>query len=166
MTKLSKYPILTNVNLLLYTRGKFMEDNIRIKAYYTLPEDAVLIRQSVFVEEQGFKEEFDSVDHDAVHLVLYNDGVPAATCRFFKDSKEAGTYIIGRIAVIKAYRGQDFGSLILEKAGQFIKKAGGKKICLHSQKRVKDFYEKQGYHMYGKEDLDEGCPHIWMCKGI
>lgn len=142
-----------------------MENNIEIKTYYTLPEDAVLIRQSVFVVEQGFNEEFDSVDHDAVHLVLYNDGVPAATCRFFKD-KEAGTYIIGRIAVMKAYRGKNLGSFILERAGQLIKKAGGKKICLHSQKRVKDFYEKQGYHMYGKEDLDEGCPHIWMCKGI
>lgn len=139
--------------------------NIKSRVYYTLPEEAVLIRQEVFVNEQGFKEEFDSIDKEAVHIVLFDGNMPVATCRFFKDN-EKDTYIIGRVAVISAYRGQNLGSFILENACRLIKEAGGKKICLHSQKRVKEFYEKQGYCMYGDEDLDEGCPHVWLYKEI
>ena len=33
--------------------------------------DARAIRQSVFVEEQGFEYEFDDIDETALHLVLY-----------------------------------------------------------------------------------------------
>ena len=93
-----------------------MENKIKIQVYYKLPEEAVLIRQAVFVEEQGFNEEFDSIDNNAVHLVLFDGNTPAATCRFFKD-KEPGTYIIGRIAVMRTHRGKDFGSALLIKAG-------------------------------------------------
>ena len=142
-----------------------MENKIKIQVYYKLPEEAVLIRQAVFVEEQGFNEEFDSIDNNAVHLVLFDGNTPAATCRFFKD-KEPGTYIIGRIAVMRTHRGKDFGSALLIKAGQLIKEAGGIKICLHSQKRVKKKKKKQGYQVFGEEDFDEGCPHIWMYKDI
>ena len=142
-----------------------MENKIETKVYYKLPEEAVLIRQAVFVEEQGFKEEFDSIDNNAVHLVLFDGSTPVATCRFFND-KEPGIYTIGRIAVMRTHRGQDLGSALLAKASQLIKEAGGSKICLHSQKRVKGFYEKQGYQASGKEDYDEGCPHVWMYKEI
>ena len=135
------------------------------KVYYKLPEEAVLIRQAVFVDEQGFKEEFDNIDNIAVHIVIFDDSKPVATCRFFKD-KELGTYTIGRIAVIRTQRGQNLGSELLIKAEQLIKEAGGSKICLHSQQRAKKFYEKQGYEAFGKEDYDEGCPHIWMRKEI
>lgn len=142
-----------------------MENKIKIQVYNRLPEEAVLIRQSVFVEEQGFHEEFDSIDNNAVHLVLFDGNTPVATCRFFKD-KEPGTYIIGRIAVMRTHRGNNLGSALLIKASQLIKEAGGIKISLHSQKRVKEFYEKQGYQVSGEEDFDEGCPHIWMYKEI
>lgn len=142
-----------------------MESKIKTKVYDKLPEEAVLIRQAVFVEEQGFKEEFDNIDNIAVHIVLFDGSKPVATCRFFKGN-EPGTYIIGRIAVICTHRGQNLGSALLIKANQLIKEAGGSKICLHSQKRAKQFYEKQGYQAFGKEDYDEGCPHIWMYKEI
>ena len=54
-----------------------------IKVYHTLHEDAVMIRETVFMKEQGFHDEFDETDRSAAHLVLYIDGLPAATCRFF-----------------------------------------------------------------------------------
>ena len=43
---------------------------------------------------------------------------------------------------------------------------GGSKICLHSQKRAKEFYQKQGYQTFVKEDYDKCFPHIWMYKEI
>mgnify|MGYP000757946618 CR=1 FL=1 len=37
--------------------------------------DARLIRQQVFVEEQGFVNEFDDIDHEAYHAVIYTGAV-------------------------------------------------------------------------------------------
>lgn len=69
--------------------------------------DARVIRQSVFVEEQGFEYEFDDIDETALHLVLYDENDnPCATGRLFFD----GCMKIGRIAVMKEYRGQSLGS--------------------------------------------------------
>ena len=44
-----------------------------------LSQDARIIRQEVFVEEQGFHHEFDEIDSRAWHLVLYENG-QAAGC--------------------------------------------------------------------------------------
>ena len=77
-----------------------------------------------------------------------------------------GDYVIGRIAVIKEYRGQNIGTYLLKAAETEIEKIGGKKIFLHAQCRVEKFYEKQGYSSFGKIELDEYCPHVWMSKRI
>lgn len=77
----------------------------KLICYDTLPEEAVQIREEVFMREQGFQEEFDEIDGRAVHLVLYCDGSPAAVCRFYQDRMN-GEYLIGRLAVRKAYRGK------------------------------------------------------------
>ena len=86
-----------------------------IKVYHTLHKDAVKIRKEVFMEEQGFHDEFDETDETAIHLVLYIDQVPAATCRFFPGQTQ-GEYIVGRIAVEKEFRGNHLGSRILSAA--------------------------------------------------
>lgn len=47
--------------------------------------DARAIRQSVFVEEQGFEYEFDDIDETALHLVLYDENDnPCATGRLLR----------------------------------------------------------------------------------
>lgn len=135
---------------------------MEIKLYNELPKEAVEIRHKVFVEEQGFQNEFDETDKFSKHLVLYDAEIPIATCRFFPSSYRK--YIIGRIAVIKQYRGQNIGSRLLTLAENEIKKVGGTQIYLHAQDRARKFYEKKGYSCCGKIDLDENCPHIWMHK--
>ena len=88
---------------------------MEIKVYHTLHEDAVKIRKEVFMEEQGFHDEFDETDQTAVHLVLYIDKKPAAICRFYPGQVQ-GEYLIGRIAVEKEFRGKHLGSRILSAA--------------------------------------------------
>ena len=56
------------------------------------------------MKEQGFKYEFDETDHLAKHMLLFEDDIPVATCRFFF-SVERDCYVIGRIAVSKEFRG-------------------------------------------------------------
>lgn len=136
-----------------------------MKIYNTLPKEAKKIREDVFMKEQGFQDEFDKIDDHSTHLVLFDDSIPIATCRFFS-SESNEDFIIGRIAVIKEYRGQNIGSYLLSIAETEIEKLGGKKIVLHAQERAKRFYEKQGYCGFGEVDLEENCPHIWMYKKI
>lgn len=54
-----------------------------IKIYDEIPQEAKAIRKSVFMKEQGFRDEFDETDHLAQHMLLFEDDIPVATCRFF-----------------------------------------------------------------------------------
>lgn len=128
-----------------------------------LPPDAARIRQEVFVQEQGFAEEYDSLDATAWHLVLYQKDQPAATCRFFP-GEQAGCYVVGRLAVRRPLRGRGLGALILQEAERRIAALGGHQVSLAAQVRASGFYLRQGYHTRGEEFLEEACPHIWMDK--
>ena len=62
-----------------------------IKCFDKLPDEAVKIRTLVFVEEQGFKDEFDSIDEIATHIVMFDGDNPVAVGRFFPSENEANT---------------------------------------------------------------------------
>lgn len=137
---------------------------MKTAVFEKLPDDAKAIRVAVFMNEQGFKEEFDETDNDAVHLVLYSeDETPIATCRLFPN-KEMNAYTLGRLAVIKKYRGKGIGSVMVGEAEKYIKSKGGKGIVLHAQCRAVQFYTKSGFTEFGEIGDEEGCPHIWMKK--
>ncbi|WP_304065105.1 hypothetical protein [Megamonas hypermegale] len=53
---------------------------ITYKFFNHLPPEAVSIRQTVFVEEQGFHNKFDDIDERALHLIVYVDGKAVAIC--------------------------------------------------------------------------------------
>lgn len=133
------------------------------KIFTTLPQDAKNIRIEVFMKEQGFENEFDEIDNLCHHIVAFDEGKPIGTCRFFKENNH---YTIGRVAVLKEYRNQHIGNVLLESAAKEIKKLNGDLIVVHAQVRVSSFYEKQGYIQFGQIDDDEGVPHKWMKKKI
>lgn len=136
-----------------------------INIYENLPIEAKIIREAVFIIEQGFLNEFDDIDSYAKHLVLFHMEIPIATCRFFR-KELSEEYFIGRIAVIKEYRGKNIGAYLLKTAEKEVKKLGDKKIFLHAQCKAEKFYKKQSYNSYGEIDFEENCSHIWMCKKI
>lgn len=132
--------------------------------YERIPDCAKEIRHNVFVREQGFQKEFDETDNTATHIVLFDPNeIPVATCRVFWDA-EMESYILGRLAVVKEYRGKNIGSIIVKEAERYVQKMGGKSIALHAQCRVSAFYKKLGYVESGDVEDEEGCPHIWMRK--
>lgn len=133
------------------------------KLYDQLPQEAKEIRIAVFMEEQGFEDEFDEIDAIAKHAVLFVEGKPAATGRLYP-GKEAGTYIVGRIAVVKEQRKHKLGAKVVEALENEIWNLGGKKVELSAQCVAKGFYEKQGYHCVGEIYMDEHCEHIKMEK--
>lgn len=138
---------------------------MEVKTYNDLPEEAVRIREEIFVKEQGFQDEFDETDRHCIHLVLFEGEIPIATSRFFP-SEDEDEYILGRFAVIKEKRGQNLGSNLIRLTEEEVRKLGGKKARLHAQVRATGFYEKNGYEKVGETDFEEGVPHIWMRKDL
>lgn len=138
---------------------------MKIKIYEQLPEDAKYIRRKVFMEEQGFENEFDDIDNMCTHILIYDSANPVATCRFYYND-ERQSYVIGRIAVLKEFRGKNYGAELLKAAENEITKKQGNSIELSAQVRVAAFYEKYGYVALDEFDEDEGCPHVWMRKEL
>lgn len=130
-----------------------------------LSEDAKKIREEVFVREQGFENEFDEIDDFATHLVFYEGEEPIAVCRYYK-SENPKEYWVGRLAILKQYRGRQIGRYMLEVMEENIKEEGGAKISLSAQVRVQDFYGKMGYLPQGEAYLDEHCQHVHMEKKL
>lgn len=136
---------------------------IIIKVTNTLSEDEKMIRETVFIEEQKFKIEFDDTDDIATHIVMYLDNQPVGCCRLYKQENE---YHIGRIAVLKPYRGKGYGEKIVLNAERVAKEKGADSISLSAQVRASGFYEKLGYKKHGEIYFDEYCEHIAMKKDI
>lgn len=134
-----------------------------IRIFDTLPDDSRRIRTEVFVDEQGFREEFDTDDNIATHIVGYINGNPVATCRILP---QKGCFTIGRVAVAKSFRNNGLGSRIIIAAEEHISKCGGGIIYIHSQLQAAPFYEKLGYKPTGETDFEEGCPHCMLTKHI
>ena len=139
---------------------------MKLKIFTSLPEAAKEIREKVFIGEQGFSVEFDDKDEEAVHLVAFDEkGAPIATCRIFSEG-ERDCYVLGRLAVVKEYRGKKLGSVMLCEAERYVKERGGKCIVLHAQQRVAEFYKKSGFEEFGEVEYEEYCPHIRMKKYV
>lgn len=128
-------------------------------------DDIKKLRTEIFIDEQHFKNEFDETDKTATHVVVYDKDIPIATGRTFA-AENKSIYIIGRIAVTKAYRKKALGSFIVTNLEQYAYNNGAESCELSAQVRVKDFYKKLGYKEEGTSYLDEYCPHIKMIKSL
>jgi len=136
---------------------------MRFQFYNSLPQEAKIIREKVFIEEQGFQNEFDDIDSSCIHLVIFNEDKPVGCARMFDEN---GKMILGRIAVLKEYRHLHLGSYILQCLEDKARELKYTEVILSAQIRATDFYRKNGYIAYGEQYLDEYCPHIHMKKVI
>ena len=110
-------------------------NGIGIFGYKKLPQDAVDIRIKVFVEEQGFDEEFDSDDERSMHFVAYTNDKAVGTCRLIRLDSEKHIYAIGRVAVLKDYRCRGIASELISSAEQYLSATDkeGATVLIHSQ---------------------------------
>jgi predicted GNAT family N-acyltransferase len=126
---------------------------------------AKAIRLAVFVDEQGFEDEFDQIDDIAWHIEVWDQGLPIAVGRMF-ESDHPGIYTIGRIAVIKEYRQKNVGKAVMEALENHARQLMAIAIELSAQCSAEGFYEKLGYIRQGEVYLDQFCPHIKMVKNL
>lgn len=129
-------------------------------------DDAKKIRQEVFVEEQGYKNEFGDNEDKCWNLVLYLNKTPISTGRLQEIDPE--TYRIGRLAVRVPYRHQHVGSYTVKFLITKARSLGARKVILGAQMDKEGFYRNLGFRPYpeGEVYFDEGHPHIMMYRII
>lgn len=116
------------------------------------------VRTPVFIEEQAVTPEFewDDIDATAVHLLATLDHEPIACLRIIEYKK------IGRMAVLKNYRGRGLGAALLREAVAICKKQGSKSVYLSAQTHAIEFYRKAGFKQISDEYCDVDIPHVDM----
>lgn len=131
--------------------------------YDTVVPEARYIRETVFLQEQGFEQEYDENDNACKTIVIYDGEEAIATCRLYWDNT-VGCHHVGRIAVLKHRRGEGLGALIVTEAEKVIKQLGGKEVFISGQIQVAEFYKKLGYTQYGEVYMEENHPHVALKK--
>ena len=123
-----------------------------------LEQDAKFIRKQVFIIEQNIPEEEEWDDQDMIsdHFVVYDQDQPIATARLLQNNS------VGRVAVLKTYRGQGIGRMIMLEIIRQAHQQDRTFLQLSSQVHAISFYEKLGFSIEGDAYDECGIPHIKM----
>jgi predicted GNAT family N-acyltransferase len=135
---------------------------IELLSWEKARELATPIRFTVFVEEQGVPREIelDDMDEPSLHALVFEDGKPVATGRLLPDGH------IGRMAVLKEWRGRGIGGLILKRLMDKARERGDREVVLSAQVHAVAFYRAHGFLEEGAEYLDAGIPHRDMRRRL
>lgn len=136
---------------------------IKWKKGFTDFEDAYSVRRQVFILEQNVPEdiEVDGFDSVAEHIVIYDAERPIATGRMFP---KGDSVILGRICVLREYRGMDLGRILMERMLEKAEVMGPKEIKLDSQLYAIEFYRRFRFRERGGIFKDAGIDHIEMVR--
>jgi len=136
---------------------------IELMSWEEAREEARPIRLTVFVEEQRVPVEIEWDEHDAtsVHALAYSPaGGAVATGRLLPDGH------IGRMAVLKEWRGKGVGGAILERLIGVACERGDREIELFAQTQALEFYRRYGFAESGEVFEEAGIPHQAMRKSL
>ncbi|KPB71790.1 GNAT family acetyltransferase [Pseudomonas syringae pv. maculicola] len=120
------------------------------------------IRDSVFVAEQSVPPEleWDADDAEAVHFLALEGDYAVGTARLLADGE------IGRLSVLKDWRGLKVGEALLSAVIDEAEKRGLKPLKLSAQVQAVDFYQRFGFVVTSKEFLEAGLPHVDMLRQV
>ena len=117
------------------------------------------VRTAVFIVEQRVpdEEEWDALDAGSVHaLARAPDGTPIATGRLTPER------MIGRMAVVREWRGRGAGDAILRTLVEQARARGWNELSLHAQVHAIPFYQRHGFASEGEAFDEAGIPHRLM----
>jgi hypothetical protein len=120
------------------------------------------IRNDVFTREQQIDEDVDfgGQDRDAVHVLVSCQGRYVGTGRMLADGH------IGRLAVLKQFRGQGLGAEAVRALVKEAENRGMNRVYLGSQTHAIGFYEKLGFSTYGEPYVEANIEHVHMERSI
>jgi len=120
------------------------------------------IRFAVFVVEQGVPLEIELDEHDAecVHALAFDGAAAVGTGRLLPDGH------LGRMAVLREFRGRGVGSAILAKLIGAAAQRGDREVLLSAQVHALDFYRAHGFSAEGEVYQDAGIAHQRMRRAL
>ena len=123
---------------------------------------AAPIRFAVFVEEQGVPRdiELDDMDPASVHAIAFFQGQAVGTARLLPDGH------IGRMAVLKAWRGRGIGGRLLNALIDAARRRGDREVALSAQVHAVPFYRAHDFVEEGGEYLEAGIRHQAMRRAL
>lgn len=133
--------------------------NVQKVTWQTHAAQLKAVREQVFIIEQQvpIDLELDGLDATAQHLLAINDVGEAIGCaRLLSDGS------IGRMAVLKLWRGLGVGSALLNKAVALYRQQNIQNITLSAQVHAIPFYEKSGFEVSSEPYLDADIVHVDM----
>jgi len=137
-----------------------MNDRIKINIvdWHDSKDALQAIRKSVFIDEQQVPKdlEWDGRDSECTQFLASHDSAPVATARLTPEGQ------IGRMAVLRDFRGKGIGSRLLTAVLKQAKHAGYEQVFLHAQVNVIDFYRRHGFIAEGEVFIDAGIEHRSM----
>jgi predicted esterase YcpF (UPF0227 family)/predicted GNAT family N-acyltransferase len=128
-----------------------------------LGPEANRIRTQVFVEEQHVPPELelDALDAQCLHaLALDADGQAVGTGRLLPDGH------VGRMAVLRSWRGRGVGSRLLAALVEAARAHGHAEVVLAAQCHAQAFYACHGFVAEGETFMDAGIPHVLMRRAL
>ena len=132
--------------------------HVRVADWHKDIADIRRIREAVFVAEQQVPPEleWDADDADAVHFLACEGDYAIGTARLLPDGH------IGRVSVLKDWRGLKVGDALMQAAISEAEKRGLEKQQLSAQVHATSFYERLGFKIVSEEFLEAGIPHVDM----
>ena len=137
-----------------------MKSNLKVEIVKWIDDQAQLknIREKVFIQEQKVTPEleWDGMDEKAIHFLVFKDekAIGCARAIVIKSRMQ-----LGRMAVLKEYRGQGAGSTLIEKAIVTAKLKQLSGILISAQCNAINFYVKFGFEVTGDTYLDAEILH-------
>ena len=138
--------------------------DIQLQTWFKAEEIVMPIRIEVFVKEQSVPEDLERDEHDvnASHALLIVDGQTIGTGRVFQKDIQSKTYFIGRLCVVKKYRGVGYGELLMKKLIEHAQQQGAQECCIHAQRVSQLFYKKLGFIAEPEVFMEAGIEHVVM----
>jgi predicted GNAT family N-acyltransferase len=122
-----------------------------------------VVRHAVFIVEQQVPEslEWDEVDPLCVHALAEIPEAAAIGCgRLLPDGH------IGRMAVLREWRGHGVGDALLARLVELAREAGHARARLNAQTHALRFYARHGFAPVGAEFDEAGIPHRAMERSL
>ena len=135
---------------------------VRPADWFADREILTALRETVFIREQFVPSdmEWDEFDSLSRHVVASVDGVPIGTARLLPDGH------IGRMAVLREWRGQGAGSALLTSLMEMAGALGMQRVRLNAQVQAVPFYLRHGFQAQGEAFQDAGIPHCRMWRDL
>lgn len=125
------------------------------------------IRKHVFIEEQECppEEEWDGHDDASRHVLGWVEGEAVATARWRTVPHDEDIVAkLERFAVLPEYRGEGYGTQLVQVVLEDARQAGFSTFLVHAQSHLEAWYEEFGFVSTGRRFEEAGLPHVEMRK--